>query len=184
MLDEIAFIDEAAWDDFSRHQIRKSLRKGEEIWREGQVSKHLVFLTNGLIRSFAIDNGKEVTFNFYESGSLFYDDYSFISQNPCTKTYQVLENSEVILIPREHLLSMFDKYKCFERIGRVSVENAHVRMIEERDRMSLNTAEENYKELLENQSRLIQILPQKLIASYLKITTEHLSRIRLKISQW
>ncbi|WP_421810723.1 Crp/Fnr family transcriptional regulator [Flagellimonas sp.] len=182
ILDQITFIDEIAWNDFIQHQIEKSLKRGEIIWNEGQVCRHLVFLKKGLIRSFSLNNGKEVTFNFYDTSSLFYDDYSFISQKSSKKTYQVLENSEVILIPREHLFKMFDKYKCFERIGRVSVENAHIRMIEERERLSQNNAEENYKQLLANKPYLIQILPQKVIASYLNISTEHLSRIRSKLS--
>lgn len=183
LLDQITVIDEVAWNDFTEHQIEKRFSKGEIIWQEGQICGHLVFLKKGLVRSFSAENGKEITFNFYETNSLFYDDYSFISQKPCNKTYQVLENSEIVLIPRMHLLSMFDKHKCFERIGRISVESAHVRMIEQRERMLQNSAEKNYQYLLLNSPYLVQTLPQKIIASYLNISTEHLSRIRSKISK-
>jgi len=148
ILDEITFIDEIAWNDFSKKQTEKSFKKGEIIWKAGQICRYLLFLKSGLIRSYYLNNGKEITFNFYETNSLFYDDYSFISQNPSNKTFQALEDCTVTLIPREHLLQMYDKYKCFEKIGRISVENAHIQMIEKRERLVKNSAEENYKQLL------------------------------------
>jgi len=181
ILDKITLIDEIAWNDFTEKQTEKSFKKGEIIWKEGQTCKHLLFLKSGLVRSYALNNGKEITFNFYETNSLFYDDYSFISQNPSNKAFQALEDSAITFIPRDHLLSMYDKYKCFEKIGRISVEIAHIQMIEKRERLIKNSAEENYKHLLSTQPYLIQTLPQKLIASYLNVSTEHLSRIRAKI---
>lgn len=183
ILNQVTFVDELAWEDFIQLKTEKSLKKGELLWREGQVCRHLVFLKKGLIRRFSLNNGKEVTFNFYETSSIFYDDYSFISQQPSKNNYQVLEDSEVTLIPRAQLLKMFDKYKCFERIGRIFVEKAHIAMIEEREKLSQNNAEKNYKQLLSNKPYLIQTLPQKIIASYLNISTEHLSRIRSKLSK-
>lgn len=178
VLDKITFIDGIAWDDFSQTKIEKTIKKGDIIWREGQICKHLIFLKNGLIRSYYLNNSREVTLNFYEDGNLFYDDYSFISQKPSKNTFQALTDSALILIPRDHLLAMYDKHKCFEKIGRISVENAHIEMIEKRERLIQNSAEKNYKHLLSTQPHLIQTLPQKLIASYLNISTEHLSRIR------
>lgn len=183
ILNQIAYIDELAWNDFVQGQEERVFKKRELIWDEGQVCGHLVFLKKGLVRSFNFEHNKEVTFNFYDANSLFYDDYSFISQMPSRKIYQVLEDSTVTLISRTHLLSLFDKHKCFERIGRIAVENAHTAMIEERERLSLNSAEQNYQYFLMNSPHLIQRVSQKIIASYLNISTEHLSRIRAKITK-
>lgn len=183
ILSEITFIEEEAWQDFAQHHIEKKLNKGDFLLKEGQTCRHLYFLKKGLIRSFNFEQDKEVTFNFYDGPDLFYDDHSFLSQKPCGKSYQVLEESELTLIPRAHLLSMFDKYKCFERIGRISIERAHIKMIEDRDRLLQHSAEYCYRYLLDHSPRLIQALPQKIIASYLQITTEHLSRIRSKMKK-
>jgi len=182
-INNIVRITDMAWSDFKIELQKKTIKKGEYIWREGQTCRHLVFLKIGLVRSFSTKDGKEITHTFYEKKNFFYDDYSFLTQNPCKKAYQILENSELVLVNRTHLFSMYDKYKCFERLGRIAVEQAHIKMIQDVELISHNSSEENYKHLLSTNSSLINRVPQKIIASYLNITPEHLSRIRLKISK-
>jgi len=182
-IDAIVHINDLAWSDFKKEFQKKTIKKGEFIWKEGQTCKHLVFLKNGLVRSFSTTNGKETTHTFYEKKNFFYDDYSFLSQKPCIKAYQVLEDSELVFVSRTHLFSMYDKYKCFERLGRIAIEQTHIKMIHDIEQISQNSSEENYKHLLNTNPSLIHRVPQKIIASYLNVTSEHLSRIRLKISK-
>ncbi len=182
-IDTVVYIPELAWNDFKIQLQKKTIKKGEYIWREGQICNHLVFLKTGLVRSFSISDGKEITHTFYEKRNFFYDDYSFLSQNPCKKAYQALEGSELVLVSRTHLYSMYDKYKCFERLGRIAVEQAHIKMIQDVELLNKSSSEDNYKHLLSTNPSLIQRVPQKIIASYLNITSEHLSRIRLRISK-
>lgn len=183
ILENITPISDEIWGDFIEKRHEKSIKKGAFLWKEGQVCKHLVFLKSGLIRSFNHSGEKEITYNFYEKNALFYDDYSFLSQKPCTKNFQALEASEVLIFPRNHLLNLYDRHKAFERIGRIAIETAHIQMIENKERLNLHSAEFNYLYLLENHSELLQQVPLKIIASYLLISTEHLSRIRAKITQ-
>lgn len=182
-LNKIAVLNDMEWQDFSQFIIEKNLNKGDYIWEEGQISKHLIFLKSGLIRSYSFTNNREITHHFYEKNALFYDDHSFLSQKPCSKYYQILEKSALFMISREQLLAMYDKYKTFERIGRLAIEDAHIKMIENIERLNINSAEENYLHLLNNHPHLLQKISQKIIASYLNITTEHLSRIRSKIAK-
>jgi len=182
-INNIVGINEMAWNDFRTGLKEKKIKKGSFLWREGQTCRHLAFLHSGLIRSLSYNDGKEITHTFYESNNLFYDDYSFLSQNPCQKAYQVLADSELILVSRVHLHTMFDRHKCFERLGRLAVEQAHVSMIQDVERLNQSSSEENYKDLLITRPNLLQQVSQKVIASYLNISPEHLSRIRLKISK-
>ena len=114
--------------------------------------------------------------------SIFYDDYSFIKQEPCILTYVALETTELIVIPRIALYEMFDKYKSFERLGRMMVERNHTMSIKEQLNFNGNKAEEKYLNLYFSQPNVIQRVPLKIIASYLHITPEHLSRIRKKLT--
>ena len=181
-LSSIASMDEDAWQAFSSSVQVRTLESREILWPSGSICKYLVFVKSGLIRSHSMVSDRQITSTFYPEESLFYDDYSFLSQQPMTKTYEALEPTELLLISRERLLQLFDKYKVFERIGRLAVEQAHIKMIEAQERISQWSAEDNYHYLQKHQPDILQRVPQKIIASYLNISPEHLSRIRAKVA--
>lgn len=183
VIHELVALTDAAWEDFTSGLRKRTVERGAYIWRAGQVCKHLVFQKSGLARSFSCPNGNEITHRFYDVNSLYYDDYSFISQNPSKKSYQLLEDSELLLIERAHLNALFDKYKCFERLGRIAVEQAHVQLIDGAEMLNQQSAEENYRQLLATNPSLLQRVSLKTIASFLQVSPEHLSRIRSKLSK-
>lgn len=180
VLDPIVKINDKAWQEFELGITHDTIKKGGLLWDIGQICNSLVFLRTGLIRSYSFQHEKEVTHTFYVDKDLFYDDYSFLSQKPCRKMYEAIEDCELLLIHRSHLLSMYDRHKCFERLGRLALERTHVNMMEHMERISLDHARDNYRYLVTNHPSLLQRVPQKIIASYLNITPEHLSRIRAK----
>lgn len=171
-------LENEVWEEFEHFFIEKSIAKNEMIWENGEVCKHLVFIVKGAVRSFSMAHGNELTNNFYFDSDLFYDDYSFISQKPCFNNYQALEDTDLLLIPRSALYLMFNKYKSFERLGRIVVECRYIELYESMTRMSNQSAGENYRYLMEHAKKVIQRVPLKMVASYLNITPEHLSRIR------
>jgi len=183
VINNIVKISDLAWKDFEATTTKKRIKKGELLWEEGQVCRNLVFLQTGLVRSYSFRDGKEITHTFYEDKSLFYDDYSFLTQKPCKKTFEALEDCDLLVVNREDLFSLYDEYKCFERLGRRAVEIAHINMIEDIERLILGSAEQNYLYIINNTPKLIQQVPLKIIATYLNISSEHLSRIRAKISK-
>ncbi|RIV47553.1 Crp/Fnr family transcriptional regulator [Flagellimonas pelagia] len=177
-LSSYSFLENEVWEEFEHFFIEKSIAKNEMIWENGEVCKHLVFIVKGAVRSFSMAHGNELTNNFYFDSDLFYDDYSFISQKPCFNNYQTLEDTDLLLIPRSALYLMFNKYKSFERLGRIVVECRYIELYESMTRKSNQSAGENYRYLMEHAKKVIQRVPLKMVASYLNITPEHLSRIR------
>lgn len=182
LLNQVTPVEEDAWNDFESFFSTKSLSKYENLWIQGDFCKHLVFVNHGLIRSYINSQEKEITNHLYFENSLFSDDYSFINQQPTTNNYEALEKTELILIPRAALYLMYDKYKSFERLGRMMVESIHVKLLEAQQKVNYSSAHENYKALMDNAPHIIKRVPQKIIASYLNITPEHLSRIRKDMS--
>ncbi len=182
ILQGVTPILEDEWQNFEQYFSFRRLNKNEILWKENEVCNHLVFINTGLIYCFYNKDGKEIVTNLYFENSIFYDDYSFIRQEPCVLNYVALEVTELIVIPRIALYEMFDKYKSFERLGRMMVERNHTISIKEQLNFNGNKAEEKYLSLVASQPGLIQRVPLKIIASYLNITPEHLSRIRKKLS--
>lgn len=183
ILNSVTPVETAAWDDFEAYFSVRTLRKNELLWKAGDTCKHLVYLQKGLVRSIHHIEDKEITQHFYLEHSVFYDDYSFVSQRPCTNTYEALEETILTVIPRAAVYLMFDKYKCFERLGRMMVEQNHIRLMEAQQQIKTLSAEEKYHRLIKTQPEIIQRVPLKIIASYLHMTPENLSRVRKKIGQ-
>ncbi|MCO6176404.1 Crp/Fnr family transcriptional regulator [Flavobacterium sp. NRK F10] len=182
ILQDVTPISENEWSNFEQYFSYRKLLKNETLWKKGEICNHLVFIGSGLIYCYHQREEKEIVTTLYFEKSIFYDDYSFIKQEPCLLNYVALETTELIVIPRIALYEMFDKYKSFERLGRMMVEKQHTISIKEQLNFSGNKAEEKYLRLIEEQPHLIQRVPLKIIASYLDITPEHLSRIRKKLS--
>jgi CRP-like cAMP-binding protein len=182
ILQNVTPISQDEWLNFEQYFSYRKLLKNETLWREGEMCNHLVFINNGLIYCFHAKEEKEMVTNIYFENSIFYDDYSFLKQEACLLSYVALEKTELIIIPRVALYEMFDKYKSFERLGRMMIERNYAISIKEQLNVNGNKAEEKYLNLITTQPKLLHRLPLKIIASYLNITPEHLSRIRKKIS--
>jgi CRP-like cAMP-binding protein len=182
ILTAITPIEEDCWEAFEAFFTRKTLKKNEILWGNGEVCKHLVFINTGLFRSFRYVETKEVSTNFFFENSFFYDDYSFITQNPCIDTYEALEQTEITVIPRAAINLMFDRYKSFERLGRKMVEHNHVKLIEQQLALKNVSSKDKYLRLISAQPTIIQRVPLKFIASYLDMTPEYLSKLRKDIT--
>ncbi len=182
ILQSVSPIAETEWQNFEQYFSSRKLLKNETLWKENEICTHLAFIKNGLVYCYHNKAEKEIVTNLYFENSLFYDDFSFIRQEPCILTYVALETTELIVIPRIALYEMFDKYKSFERLGRMMVERNHTISMKEQLNFNGNKAEKKYVSLAASQPGLIQRVPLKIIASYLNITPEHLSRIRKKLA--
>lgn len=87
ILQNITPISANEWSYFEQYFSFRRLQKNEMLWKEGETCNHLVFVINGLIYCFQNKEGREVVSNIFSENTLFYDDYSFIKQEPCISTY-------------------------------------------------------------------------------------------------
>ena len=182
ILQNVTPISESEWLNFEQYFSIRKLQKNDFLWKEGEICKHLVFIKSGLVYWYYRKEEKEIITNLYFEKAVFYDDYSFIEQEPSVLTYVALETTELIVIPRIVMYEMFDKYKSFERLGRMMVERQHIISIKEQLNLIGNKAEEKYLNMITSQPDLLKRVPLKIVASYLNITPEHLSRIRKKMA--
>jgi CRP-like cAMP-binding protein len=182
IFNQVTPIEEEAWIDFEQYFSIKTLRKRDVLWQAGEVCKHLVFINKGLIRSCRFIEEKEISTNFFFEDTVFYDDYSFISGQPCADSYEALEQTELIVIPKAAVNQMFDKYRSFERLGRKMVEHNHAKQLEELQNSRNLPSKERYLQLLSVRPDIANRVPLKHIASYLNMTPEYLSKLRKDIA--
>ncbi len=180
---EIISISEEEFNFCKTLFVPKKLRKRQFLLQEGDVCKYTTFVTKGLLKSYTIDNkGTEHILQFAFEGWWIADLYSFLTEQASLFNIEAIENCELLLITKFSREQLLNKVPSFERYFRILVEN---NLIATQKRLMGNlseTAEEKYTNLINNFPGCIQRIPQHMIASYLGITRETLSRIRSQIA--
>ncbi len=165
----------------SKFKIRKYL-KGQFVVQNGDICRHENFVLSGCLKTFYIDNeGQEHIVMFAVENWWTADLGSFITQTPADYNVQCLENSVLAQLSFEDLQQLYIQIPKLERFFRIIVQKAYVasqkRLI---SNFSL-PAKERYLQFREQYLQIEQRVPQYMIASYLGITKEFLSKIRSQL---
>jgi CRP-like cAMP-binding protein len=174
-------------DKFSPEQIdkisqiirTKSIAKGQMLLRKGDLNAKGYLVKKGCLRCYSIDEkGKEHIFMFAPEGWLVSDIAMQLRNAPSDLFIDALEDSEVEVFDiRQAEAAGFDVYQLFgmgaeKLINRLAVLQKRIIML-----MSAS-AWERYEHFLETYPNIAQRVPQRMIASYLGITPEALSKLR------
>lgn len=163
--------------------ISKKLRKRQYLLQEGDVCKYLTFISKGLLRTYNVDEkGVEHMSVFGWEGWWLSDFNSFLTGKPAVFNIDAIEDSELLQISRQDYEDITMAVPIMDRYFRILYQNSIV--TKERRLMSSNThnAEEKYLELAESNPKMIERVPQNLVASYLGIAPETLSRIKKNLA--
>lgn len=163
--------------------VPKKLRKKQYLLQEGDVCKNLAFISKGLLRTYNVDDkGDEHMSVFGWEGWWLSDFNSFLTGEPGIFNIDAIENSEVLLLSRTKYEEITLAIPIMDRYFRILYQNSIV--TKERRLMSsiTDTAEEKYLRLKESTPEIIERIPQNLIASYLGLVPETLSRIKKNIA--
>ena len=172
-----------AEEDFltSRLTSRKYL-KGQYILNQGDISKMQCFIISGCTKMFYLDdNGQEHIIMFSIEDWWTSDLGSFISQTPSDFNVQCLENTEIIEFSYDNIEEIFLEIPKLERFFRKVIEKAFVASQKRIIRNFSLTAKERYVIFRNNYQKIEQRIPQYMIASYLGITKEFLSKIKKQL---
>ena len=163
--------------------IPKKLKKKRILIETGGICKYTVFVEKGLLRSYkADDKGNEYILQFALEGWWTADLYSFLTNEPTPYNIEALEDSELLLITKPSWDLLLEKVPTFERYFRVLIQNNLINTQRRLMSSFTETAEEKYLRLLKEFPNILQRVPQHMIASYLGITRETLSRTRSQIT--
>jgi CRP-like cAMP-binding protein len=162
----------------------KKLRKKQYLLQEGDVCKQVCFVEKGALRSYTIDDkGTERIVQFALEGWTIADLYSFLTGEPSTFNIDALEDSELVLISKKAHEELLERIPRYETFHRMQITNAYVAL--QRRLVSINnlSLEERYTSFLTLHPNIAQRVPQHMIASYMGLTPETLSRVRKKMTR-
>jgi len=157
----------------------KKLRKRQYLLQQGDVCKYLTFVSKGLLRTYNVDDKGEEHMNIFGWEGWWISDFSsFLSGEKAVFNIDAIEDSELLMISRSDYEALMLAVPVMDRYFRILYQNSLV--TKERRLMSsiTHSAEERFVQLAESNPELIERIPQNLIASYLGLAPETLSRIR------
>jgi CRP-like cAMP-binding protein len=161
----------------------KKLRKRQYLLQEGDVCKTIAFVSKGALRAYSVDeNGGEHIIQFALEEWIISDLYSFLTGEPATYNIDAIEDSELVLISRSAHDELLQKMPKFETFTRLNLTNAYLSMQRRLTSVLSSTLEERYEDFMKLYPHIAQRVPQHMIASYLGLKPETLSRVRKRIS--
>lgn len=169
---------ESAIDDFLSYAKEIKLESGEVLCQAGTYDADVYIIKDGVIRYTDMNGGKERTLAFGLPGTLFMSMHSFVLHKP--SYYQVEACCPSVLMR----VSEEDYWKCVDGNKDVAIWMLHLAQGELCFREFVNStvhngdARERFIAMKANRPEIISKVPQKIIASYLGVTPEYLSRLK------
>lgn len=160
---------------------RSEFPKGKIIVKPHSVCRHLYFIERGLTRTYYFKDGKDITDWLSPENTFAVSIISFITRKPDRRAIELLEPSILLSLHVDELERLCSIYHDIERMTRLLVSFGLVQLQQKFDDLHFETALQRYQNLMTTNPTLIQRVPLGMIASYLGITQETLSRIRSQI---
>ena len=169
----------AVFQDFL--EVRK-LAKNDFFVEAGQVCNYLGFVNQGALIYFkSMDNGNEVTTDFAFEGDWVTVNQSRLNHSPSLINIKAIDNTELLVLKQQILNDLYTRIPKIERLGRILMEQAYLKLVQQSIDLQVLTATERYENLLRKFPEIFQRVQLYHIANYLGIAPKSLSRIRKEI---
>ncbi|MEG0925480.1 Crp/Fnr family transcriptional regulator [Chryseobacterium sp.] len=158
------------------------LKKNEILLSNGQNSQRTFFVVNGCLRIFFInEEGQDSTRYFAFENQFATALTSFITSEPSEEFIEAVEDSEVYYITHKNFYHLLDIIPQWEKFYRIYLETAYVNNTKRLMSFLVQDALEKYRQLLEENPVVVRRLSNKMVASYLNISQETLSRLKSRL---
>ena len=156
----------------------RKVKKGHRLLHEGDMTKVDIFVATGCLRTYTIDNsGKEHIIQF-STENWWTRDLGIYSDAPAQCFIEALEDSEILVAEDNSIEKLIKYIPPLADFYRMALQKTTAAKNERIVSSLSKTAEERYDDFLKKYPSLLQRVPQHMIASYLGISPETLSRIR------
>lgn len=180
---EFTAIPDEEWEYAVQFLLPRQYSKGEHLLEAGTTARHSFLLLKGLVRIYYItEQGREFISGFAHEHQFCGSVQSIIGGMPARFFIEALEDVSAVLLPRDRILELYDRHRCWDRLGRIIAEGAMM-LGETRAGEMFDSLEDRYLRLLQDNPELNERIPQYHIASYLGVTGVALSRMRRRLRE-
>jgi CRP-like cAMP-binding protein len=174
------------WDKYLEYQERLDVPAKTILLEEGKVSQHYILIEQGCVRAYFNKNGEDKTVQFFFENEGVSSLESFVNNTPSYVTIETLEPSVMYRMPKLYVNQLLEELSREPDFVQMFLQIVAIRQTHyTRELVSFirDTPEERYQNLLNERPHIVQRVPQHYIASYLGVSTVHLSRIKSKLAK-
>lgn len=173
--------DELVFSFFEDETKSLEVKKGTLISTHDTMNRNVYFVEKGLVRSFYYEGGKEITTNFYSEGKLFANIDTLFDEQPTRYNFETIEDTKIAFCNYLAVEKLCDQSLSAANFSRYILGKLMTQMADRMASLQYMTAKEKYAKLMEDHPDIILRAPLGMIATYLGISQETLSRIRSSI---
>ena len=171
-------IENAEWNEFRYLFSRQEISAKTILLNEGEIAKQAFYIEKGCLRVCFNNDGKDITFQFFFENESVSSIESFRTNQPSLFTIESIEPCVIHSISKKDFQTIVESSNSIKQ----QVEEHTFQRLIFYQKLFLsrikNNPEKRYLELLQNNPKVLQRVPQHYIASFLGITSVSLSRIR------
>ena len=157
------------------------LRKNDFLVREGEICNYFCLIKNGILQHSIVVDAEEKTTYLGLSNSITSSLGSFLYQKPSRKSIKALSDTQLLAIDRAGFSELISGNPTFNKLYYELLERQLCLIDDYRIDLLTLSPEERYSKLLDTEPELIREVPLHYLASFLGISTRHMSRIRKNI---
>lgn len=180
-INNIVSLNEEEWDVLKNGIQEISCEKGDLILSEGDECDFVGIIKTGLFRFYTTTKGNEKTTEFWFPMDYFSDYRSYLTNSPTSFNIEAMRPGTIWKLKRTYMYKLYEESVNFNKLGRIVAEQLFLKKALRLDGFLKDSPKERYLQLLIKDPNILQAVPQYMIASYLGITPESLSRIRKRI---
>tara|TARA_R110000765_G_scaffold176482_2_gene281659 strand:- start:446 stop:1045 length:600 start_codon:yes stop_codon:yes gene_type:complete len=176
-------VDDEMVEEQMQFYQRIDLKKGDTLVTPGQLVDYFYYVATGCIYYYKLDEGEQKVLEFYTDDIFFTDLPAYVKGTPSNYYLKASEATVVYAIKKSDAENSFKRSHQLERFGRLSMQEAFIKIFTRVERLNSRTNEERYLRLIKKRPDLFQRVPQYLIASYLGLTPVGLSKLRKRLGK-
>lgn len=174
-------LTEEEWANIAARYYLKKVNKGMPLLEIGEVCDFVGIVYQGLCRMYHLVDDKEVIFEFFDEGKLISDYTSFMLREPSLCVIQALEDSEIFCINYTDVEALYESYPPMYKMVTAALDGLYVANFDKYSSVLLDDLETAYRRFLTERASIVPSIHQYMIASYLGVTPEALTRTRRSI---